>query len=249
MTRAIVTGASSGLGREITRRLAARGDHVLAVARSGSSLEELAATTPHVTPLVADLSTAEGRDAVVAAEPEPDILVNNAGVGNLGAVASTPPAVLNQMVAVNVTALTDLTVRLLPPMVAKRRGRILNVASTAAFQPGPNMAVYFATKSYVLSFTEGLAHELRHSGVTATCFCPGGFASGFQERAGAERMRLLSTFSLPTSDQMAEAALRAMDRGEAVAIPGLLNKLGAVAPRVAPRRLVRAVAAWVATEA
>ena len=148
----------------------------------------------------------------------------------------------------NVTALTALTARRLPPMVARGSGRVLNVASTAAFQPGPQMAVYFATKSYVLSLTEALAEEFRGSGVTATAFCPGVFASGFQAVAGIETARIARRSKMPSSRDMAVAALAAMDRGAVVAVPGALNKMGAIAPRFAPRAFVRRMVARVQSD-
>ena len=244
MGTAVVTGASSGLGRELAVKLAARGESVVAVARSASSLEELAASSSRITAVPADLSTSSGRAALTAAVGEVDILVNNAGFGAMGRFADLPAEVSEQMVEVNVVALTDLTSRWLPGMVRRGSGRILNVASTAAFQPGPNMAVYFASKSYVLSLTEALAEELRGTGVTATAFCPGAFASGFQKVAGIEDSRLVKGRNLPSSEAMARAALAAMDRGTVVAVPGTFNKLGAVAPRFAPRPVVRRMVQW-----
>jgi short-subunit dehydrogenase len=249
MGTAVVTGASSGLGRELALLLAARGESVVAVARSAEALGVLAAASPRITAVTADLSTPEGRDALVGAVGDVDVLVNNAGLGALGRFAELPVEVTDQMVEVNVAALTELTARWLPGMVARGSGRILNVASTAAFQPGPNMAVYFATKSYVLSLSEALAEELRGSGVTVTVFCPGAFESGFQRVAGMENSRLVKGRTLPSSEQMARAALRAMDRGAVVAVPGVFNRLGAFAPRLAPRTLVRRVAQWVQSEA
>jgi len=244
MTTAIVTGASSGLGLEIARLMAARGDSVVAVARRRESLEALAEQFDHVTPLALDVSTPEGRDALLALTPSADVLVNNAGFGALGDFAATDVAVANEMVAINVAALTDLTGRYLAGMVERRRGRVLNVASTAAFQPGPHMAVYFASKAYVLSFTEAIAHELRGSGVTATAFCPGAFASGFQELAGVEHTKLVKGRALPSARDMARDALAAMDRGTVVRVPGALNKLNAQGVRLLPRSLSRRSAEW-----
>ncbi len=248
MGNAIVTGASSGLGRELAVLLAARGESVVAVARSADALEELAATTPRVTPLVADLSTPEGRDATAERLAEADILVNNAGFGASGRFDAMGVQLVDRMVGVNVLALTDLTARCLPGMLARRAGRILNIASTAAFQPGPKMAVYFATKAYVLSLTEALAEELRGTGVTATAFCPGAFTSGFQAVAGTDGIRLLKGRHLPDSAAMARAALAAMDRGATVSVPGTFNKLGSIAPRFAPRPFVRRMVHWVQSE-
>jgi short-subunit dehydrogenase len=241
---AVVTGASSGLGLELARLLAQRGEHVVAVARRLDALEALAASAPRIEPVALDLATPEGRAALVERMPDVDVLVNNAGLGAFGAFARADAEVSNQLVAVNVAALTDLTARWLPGMVERGAGRVLNVASTAAFQPGPLMAVYYASKAYVLSLTEALAEELRGTGVTATAFCPGAFESGFQGVAGLESSRLIKGRRLPTSLAMAGAALAAMDRGAVVAIPGALNRAGAFAPRLAPRPVVRRMVRW-----
>lgn len=249
MGTAIVTGASSGLGRELARLLADRGESVVAVARSGAALDELAAGSARITPLVADLETVGGREAVRDRLDDADILVNNAGFGSTGTIAQGDPTVYERMVEVNVVALTDLTARCVPGMVRRGAGRVLNVASTAAFQPGPRMAVYFATKAYVLSFTEALAEELRGTGVTATAFCPGAFASGFQQVSGADSTRFLKGRGLPDAASMARAALAAMDRGVVVAVPGTFNKLGAGAPRFVPRPIVRRMVHWVQSDA
>jgi len=239
MGTAVVTGASSGLGRELASQLAARGERVVAVARSADALAALAATSARIEVVAADLSTPDGRDALGDAVDVVDILVNNAGFASSGRFADTTRDVSVRMVEVNVAAMTDLTARWLPGMAARGAGRVVNVASTAAFQPGPMMAVYYATKAFVLSFTEAIAEELRGTGVTATAFCPGPFASGFQEVAGIETSRLVRGRRLPSSSDMARAALSAMDRGVVVAVPGALNKAGAVAPRFVPRSVIR----------
>jgi uncharacterized protein len=245
---AVVTGASSGLGREFATMLAERGERVVAVARRADAINELASTSPRIEAVAADLATAAGRDALADAVDAVDILVNNAGFGSAGAFADTGRELSDRMVDVNVVALTDLTARWLPGMVARGAGRVVNVASTAAFQPGPKMAVYYATKAFVLSFTEAIAEELRGTGVTATAFCPGPFASGFQDVAGIGSSRLLKDRRLPTSADMARAALAAMDRGVVVSVPGALNKAGAVAPRFAPRVVVRRMVAGIQSD-
>jgi uncharacterized protein len=243
LATAVVTGASSGLGRELALQLAARGEHVVAVARSETGLAALAATSPRIEARPCDLADATQRAELLASIDVVDILVNNAGFGSLGRFDESPATLTSNMVQVNVAALTELTAGWLPGMVERRSGRLLNVASTAAFQPGPNMAVYYATKAYVLSLTEALAEELRGSGVTATAFCPGPFASGFQETANMSSSLLVTARKLPSSKSMAVAALLAMDRGTVVSVPGALNKFGAVAPRMAPRALVRRMVA------
>ncbi len=248
MGTAVVTGASSGLGKELALLLAARGERVVAVARRAASLSALAASSPRVEAVVADLSTQAGRDELADRIDLVDILVNNAGFASSGRFADTSRAVTDQMVEVNVTALTDLTARWLPGMVERGAGRVVNVASTAAFQPGPKMAVYYATKAFVLSFTEAIAEELRGTGVTATAFCPGPFESEFQSVAGMASSRLVRGRRLPSSADMASAALSAMDRGVVVAVPGTLNKVGAAAVRFAPRPVIRRVVAKVQSD-
>lgn len=248
MAVAVVTGASSGLGREVALLLAARGEHVVAVARTEESLNQLAASSPRIEAVAADLATSAGRARLLGAVGDVDILVNSAGLGASGRFVAMPADESARLVAVNVAALTELTGRLLPGMVSRGSGRVLNVASTAAFQPGPGMAVYFATKAYVLSLTEALAEELRGTGVSATAFCPGAFTSGFQAVAGIESSKLVNGRTLPTSREMAIAALAAMDRGVVVAVPGALNKLGAFATRLAPRPVVRRMVARIQSD-
>jgi uncharacterized protein len=245
---AVVTGASSGLGKELALLLASRGERVVAVARSAEALSALADSSPRIEAVVVDLATPQGRDELAAAVDLVDILVNNAGLGSSGRFADAPRPVSDRMVDVNVAALTNLTARWLPGMVARGAGRIVNVASTAAFQPGPKMAVYYATKAFVLSFTEAIAEELRGTGVTATAFCPGPFESGFQSVAGIGSSRLVQGRRLPSSAEVAREALSAMDRGVVVAVPGALNKAGAIAPRFAPRSLVRRMVARVQSD-
>ncbi len=248
MTTAIVTGASSGIGREMALRLGQRGHRVVLVARRQSALEELAATLPEAEVVAADLGTAEGPAAVASAVAEADILVNNAGFGECGLFNQSDAGRNQEMIQVNCAALTALCRTYAPGMAARGSGRILNIASTAAFQPGPTMAVYYATKAYVLSFTEALAEELRGTGVTATAFCPGAFASGFQEVARAGNTRLIKGRTLPSSADTADQALRAMERGSVVTVPGLTNKLGASMIRFSPRPLVRRVVHYIQAE-
>ena len=247
-TTAIVTGASTGIGLELARLLAADGQHVSLTARDRARLEAVAAELrgrhggePAV--IVADLAEAGAPEAICrqveTAGRDVDVLVNNAGFGSHGPFAAADLARELAMIRVNVTALVELTGLVLPGMVQRRAGRILNVASTAAFQPGPLMATYYASKAFVLSFSEALAEELRGTGVTVTCLCPGPTRTGFQRRAGVEGTRVVSGL-VPMMDAGAVARLgyRAMRRGGRVAVPGLLNRLGAFAVRLAPRRLV-----------
>ena len=177
--------------------------------------------------------------------PPVDILVNNAGFGTSGKFAQTDLHAELDMIGVNVAALTHLTKLFLGPMLERKRGRILNVASTAAFQPGPLMAVYYATKAYVLSFSEAIAEELTGTGVTVTALCPGPTATGFQQVANMGTEALLKLMRPVSSMEVARAGYRGMMRGKRIVIPGLKNKLGVQSLRVSPRavavKIVRAL--------
>ena len=241
MGTAIVTGASGGIGLELARLLARDGHEVRLVARSAARLAEIARELPGSSALVADLSTPEGVEAVFAAVPECDILVNNAGFGDLGPFIAASAQKLDEMIAVNVRALTLLTHRYAPGMAERGHGRVLNVASTAAFQPGPLMAVYFASKAYVLSFSEALAEELRASGVTVTALCPGPTESGFAEAAAMRSSGLVNARRLPTSAEVAADGYRALLAGEVVRVTGLRNRVVAAGVRAVPRSFARRV--------
>jgi uncharacterized protein len=243
---ALITGASNGIGLELARVCARNRHDVVLVARSESKLREVAAEVlasgvrAHV--IVSDLSApgaVQGLiDRVRALGVEVDILVNNAGYGLFGPFLETSLEAELAMIQVNIVALTQLSKGLLPGMVARKSGRILNLASTAAFLPGPLMAVYYATKAYVLSFTEAIAVELEGTGVTVTALCPGPTASGFQAAANLEESKLVAGKRLPTARDVAQAGYEAMMAGKTVFVPGLSNKLTVLTPRVFPRRLV-----------
>jgi short-subunit dehydrogenase len=248
---ALVTGASSGIGRELAMLLAEDRQDLVLVARNKKKLDELArdlaaafGITTRV--LARDLAkpATPGKIAAELAEAgvEIETLVNNAGFGVYGSFVETDPAQDLEEIQVNIAAVTHLTGLFLPAMVARRRGRILNVASTAAFQPGPLMAVYYASKAYVLSFSEALANELSGSGVTVTALCPGPTETEFQKRAGLEGTRLFAGPLVSDARSMARAGYEAMKRGKTVVIPGLTNKILAQSIRFTPRRLVTAVA-------
>ncbi|MCE5233026.1 MAG: SDR family oxidoreductase [Mizugakiibacter sp.] len=246
---ALVTGASGGIGMHLAECFARDGHDLVLVARSADALARLAADWGarygvRIAAVAADLSREDGVDAVVAALRERglavDALVNNAGVGMYGAFSDTRLDDELAMMRLNMLALTALTKRLLPGLIA-RRGRILNVASTAAFQPGPYMAVYYATKAYVLSFSEALADELAADGVTVTALCPGPTHSGFQARAAIGRIGLLRVLPLFDAATVAAQGYRAMRRGRRVYVPGLANRLLAQSVRVTPRRLITAI--------
>jgi len=250
MTTVLITGASGGIGRELGRRFARRGYDLVLVARRAERLADLADELRRdagvaVTSLPADLAdpgaprlltaALAGRGIVV------DVLINNAGVGLFGPFARTSLDAELAMIRLNVTNLVCLTKLLLPGMLARGHGRIVNVASTAGFQPGPLMSIYYATKAFVISFSEALAEELAGSGITVTTVCPGPTRTGFQTAAGLPGLRALQRRILMDADAVAEATCRGAASGRRLVIPGLLNRLHLQALRLAPRRLVTRV--------
>jgi short-subunit dehydrogenase len=239
----LVTGASGGIGLELANVFAHHGYDLILVARNESKLHEIANTfqtrfNTRVKVLAADLSYLKTpRDIAKQLQAENltvDILVNNAGFANYGAFATNDEQKELDLLKVNVTAPTHLTKLFLPPMLQRGRGKILNVASTAAFQPGPLMAVYYASKAYVLSFSEALSEELDGSDVTVTCLCPGATISGFQERAAMTKSKLMQNISMDAAT-VAREGYRALMRGQRVAIPGTKSQLFALTPRILPR--------------
>lgn len=249
---ALITGASMGLGAEFARCFIRDGHDVVLVARSASKLEELAGKLEqehggkaHVLP--ADLSRPETPERlfeeVAARGLEVEFLVNNAGFGSSGPFLDQDLAKEAEMVEVNCTALLKLTHLFGRPMRERRSGRILNIASTAGFQPGPYMATYFATKAFVVSHTEALAYELKDSGVTVTCYCPGATHTEFTARAGNGKTRLFDRPGVAKAPDVAEDAYRAMMKGRVLSIHGVLNWIGMQAGRVSPRAVMRGVAA------
>ncbi len=249
---ALVTGASSGIGLELARAAAARGHDLVLVARGESALRALAEELARdhgaaADVVVADLALSDGPERVVEAVEalglEVDVLVNNAGFGLYGDFLDTDLAIERDMIAVNVTAPTALAKRFAIPMARRGRGRILNVASTAAFQPGPRMAVYYATKAYVLSFSLALSVELAGTGVTVTCLAPGPVRTPFRERAQVSASRLFSGERGRQAEEVARAGWDALERGRRLAIPGMLNRAGATAAQVLPSGLAARVVA------
>jgi uncharacterized protein len=242
---ALVTGASSGIGYELARLFAADGYRLILVARSTDKLEALAqeflnAFKTETRVISADLGK-DGAAAAIVAELDGapvDVLVNNAGHGLYGNFAETPLDKELNMIQLNVVALTQLTKLLLPPMIARGAGRVLNVASTAAFQPGPLMAVYYATKAYVLSFSEAIAEELRTTGVTVTALCPGPTKTGFQAGAAMEQSKLVRGKEIMDSKTVARVGFTALMKGKRVVIPGTMNKVMAQSVRFLPRSTV-----------
>jgi uncharacterized protein len=247
----LVTGASSGIGEALARELARRKSDLVLVARSADKLtalaEELGRTHGIKASVIAADLTAPGATSRVVAEARAvgriDVLVNNAGFATFGPFAENDLDEEIEEIRLNVEALTDLTKRLLPDILATK-GRILNVGSTAAFQPGPMMAVYYATKAYVLSFSEALAYELRPRGVTVTCLCPGPTRTGFQARAHQEGARLLDLGFMANADAVARAGVHGLFRGKRVVVPGFANRVGRLGARFSPTAAVLAVISW-----
>jgi short-subunit dehydrogenase len=250
---ALITGASGGIGLELARLCAKGGHDVILVARSQAKLEEIAKYLSgmyqvRVEIIVADLSDAEAPQAIMEEVTQRglgiDVLVNNAGFGQWGLFGRGDLDRQLGMVQVNVVALMTLTRLALPRMVSKRRGRILNVASTAGFAPGPLMAVYYASKAFVVSFTEGIAQELRGTGITVTALCPGPTRTGFGAVAGTADSNLFRTPAVMEAAPVAEAGYRGMMSGRALVVPGVLNKLLLLVIRLSPRWAVRGVSRW-----
>jgi len=242
---ALITGASAGLGVEFARQLSEQGHRLVLVARRKDRLEALAKELGNARAVTIDLSKSGSAAKLLAdleaAGEQVEILVNNAGFGLIGRFAELDPKRERQMIDVNVGALTDLCRAVAPGMIKRKSGAILNVASTAAFQPGPKMAVYFATKAFVLSFTEALHEELKPHGVKVTCLCPGPTRTEFGEVAGFGGNGAFDKVAMEAGE-VVEAGLKGMDRNRAVIVPGLVNKIGAISTRFAPRSVVRKIA-------
>jgi short-subunit dehydrogenase len=237
---ALITGASDGIGAELARVMAHAGHDLAITARRADRLDALAdeiAATGRPRPLVVacDLSQPESVEALAAtlADVEIDILVNNAGYGLHGGAQDLDRAAQLNMIDLNVRALTDLTLRFLPQIVATR-GRILQVASTAAFLPGPGMAVYYATKAYVLSFGEALSQELKATGATVSVLCPGPTLTGFQARAGLDAA-LFNMLRPMNAHEVAQAGYAGLMAGKRVIVPGALNKISRAMAGLSPR--------------
>jgi len=248
---ALITGASSGLGIEFARIHASKGGNLVLVARSQDKMETLKTelqnqydVSVHV--IAKDLSDQLASKAIFddlqAQKIKIDYLINNAGFGDFGDFAECDWEKQLQMINLNITALTYLTRLFLPDMVANKYGRILNVASTAAFQPGPTMSVYFATKAFVLSFSEAIANELSGTGVTVTALCPGATETGFKQAASLNRSNLFKGNGIASSQEVAVFGYKSMKDGKTVAVHGFMNSLMAQSVRFAPRKIVTAIA-------
>jgi len=243
----LITGASSGIGLELARIFAAKGFNLVIVSRNVIELSKLKTelTDKHkvyVEEIVKDLSVPgaakEVYDEVKSLSFEVDYLINNAGFGDFGEFYKSDWDKQERMINVNMLALTHLTRLYLPEMIKKKSGKIMNVASTAAFQPGPLMSVYYASKAYVLSFTEAIANEAEGTGVTVTALCPGPTKSGFQKAANVESSKRLNAKSIPDSKAVAEFGYKAMMKGKRVAVHGIMNKELAFFSRRAPKGII-----------
>lgn len=258
--RVLITGASAGIGAELAREFARHGHHLVLVARSKDKLMALAG----------ELNAAHDTDALVVAEDlaapegpanvlkqlhdqgiEIDILINNAGIIDVGPFAETDTAKFQQLIALNIGALTTLTSLLLPHMLERRFGRILNVASLAGFQPIPSMAVYAASKAYVLSLTESLSEELRGTGVQVTALCPGLTDTNMvaEVKSQSETAKWTPSFLISNPKDVAQQAYKATMAGRTILVPGLPNQVAAAWAQVNPRWIVRTVTGFAARQA
>jgi uncharacterized protein len=247
----LITGASSGIGAALARRLARDGAGLILVARRVDRLAALAEQLKNgpgrVHMIAADLIDDGAATRVVVesvrAMGRVDVLVNNAGVGEYGEFKSQDAAALERMIQLNTTAVVRMTHAVLPEMLQRRSGRILNIASTAAFQPTPYMAVYGATKAFVRNFSLALWWELRHTGVQMTCVCPGPVRTEFFDRGGYEERREDFTRLAADADWVAERAYGALAKGRVMCVPGFVNWLGAILPRLGSLKTVTRVSA------
>jgi uncharacterized protein len=251
---ALITGASGGIGCELAKLFAKDHHNLVLVARNAPKLTQVADELQRqfgitVTTVAVDLTEPTAPQSLFAqlqsAGVAVDILVNNAGYGRYGEFADIPLEESLGQIQLNVTALTELTKLFLGPMLERRSGKIMNVASTAGFQPGPLMAVYYATKAYVISFSEAIANELADKGITVTCLCPGATETGFAGRAGNDATRLFKNLRPMDAKAVARAGYRGLLKGKTLVIPGFRNWLVAESIRVSPRKMATAVSRWV----
>jgi uncharacterized protein len=244
---ALITGASNGIGLELARIHAAKGGDLVLVARNKSKLEAIKTELESVYNVSVyiiekDLSIVNSALEVYQETTKNNIkinyLINNAGFGDFGFFEDTDWTKEAQMIQLNITTLTQFTKLYLQDMVLRQSGKIMNIASTAAFQSGPTMAVYYATKAYVLSFSEAVDNEVRDKGITITTLCPGATESGFQAAAAMEESNLVKGRKLPSSKEVAEYGYQAMIKGKTVAIHGMMNCIMANSVRFTPRSVV-----------
>jgi uncharacterized protein len=246
---ALITGASAGLGVDFARELSAKGRRLVLVARRKDRIDALAKELGNSRAVEADLSLPGASDRLMADLADHgehvDLLVNNAGFGLAGRFAQLDPKRQRQMIDLNCGALVELAHAVLPAMIERRSGAVLNVASTAAFQPGPGMAVYFATKAFVLSFSEALHEEVRKQGIIVSALCPGPTATEFGEVAGwkpAGPSSKIFVDMAADSASVVRAGLEGLEKGRAIVVPGVMNKSTAQAHRFLPRSWIRKLA-------
>jgi len=241
----LITGASAGLGAEFARQCRRRGDELVLVARRKDRMEALAAELGSSHVIAADLTQPGAPERLLAEVAglglHVETLINNAGFGASGRFADSPTGRLLEMIDLNIRSLTELTRLALPGMVERKLGAVLNVASTAAFQAGPNMAVYYASKAYVLSLTEAIHQEMKGTGVKVTALCPGPTATEFFEVAESAGSTLAKMATDPVA--VVRAGLRGLERNKAIVIPGIGNKIGAQGTRFMPRAALRRIVA------
>ena len=241
----LITGASAGLGVEFAKQCAARGDEVILVARRKDRLNTLAAELGKAHVIAADLAKPKAAADLLKEIKSRGLwvrtLINNAGFGLRGRFDALPLPRQLEMIDLNIRSLTNLSFVMLDDMRAHGGGAILNVASTAAFQPGPNMAVYFATKAYVLSFSEALHEEWKDRGIKVSALCPGPTRTEFGEVAGIKTLGSFERLSMDAAP-VVEAGLKGLENNDAIVIPGFTNKVGAWSTRLAPRSTVRKIA-------
>ena len=245
---ALITGASKGIGKEFALIHASKGDNLVLVARSGDQLillkNELEARYDNIQIelLIKDLTKPESAkevfDELIEMNIQIDYLINNAGIGEFGLFVDSTWDRLEEMIDLNMKTLTHLCHLFLPEMMERKAGKIMNISSTAAFQPGPMMAVYFATKSYVLHLSEALNNEAKKSGVTVTAFCPGPTDTHFIKDSKMEKSNFMKKIKPASSHVVAMAGYKAMMKSEAVSIYGLINKIVAFSIRLTPRKWV-----------
>jgi uncharacterized protein len=251
---ALITGASAGIGRELARQLGGRASSLVLVARRLDRLEELSDELTKKYPNLnvhcrtVDLSQSNRVDELCAwldrEKIAVDFLINNAGLGDRGSFATAEPRRVGEMLAVNIVALTVLTRALVPAMIQKKRGAILNVSSTAGFLPIRNLAVYAATKAYVTSFSEAIRGEVRKTGVTVTALCPGPVATEFSEvaqRSSGKRERPSPSFVRVPVEEVVRAGLDAIERDKPIVVPGLVMKIAMLLVRLTPMAILRRV--------
>ncbi|MEW7290529.1 SDR family NAD(P)-dependent oxidoreductase [Aquimarina sp. 2304DJ70-9] len=247
---ALITGASNGIGLELARVHASKGDNLVLIARNQIKLEELKSELEKqhgVSAMIItkDLSAPNAAQEVFDETNQKgiqvDFLINNAGFGDFGMFYETDWNKEHKMIELNITTLTQFTKLYVKEMVKRNSGKIMNVASTAAFQPGPTMAIYYATKAYVLHFSEAIANELKGQNITVTALCPGATESGFQSVAQMEESKLVKGKKLPSSKTVADYGYKAMMKGKTVAIHGFMNRVLANSVRFMPRKMVTAV--------